>query len=257
MFYWIEAQSTGAIAVLVFVLCYLLAAVAFGLAVMLGRRPVGEELKTISPVTLTPLAVILGLLIAFLASRVWDNAGQAHVYVVHEAGALSKAAVFVDALPKEVRVKFREAVKRHIEFIEKEDWPAMANRSADPHRESALHDAVNELLAYTPAAVNELMAQRQVVEAIEQALDGRRNRIRISQAEIAPIQWTVIILLAAMILVIMALIHIGRPAAMATTLFIFSSAVATCLVLLLAYDQPFGPGGVSVAPKTYQGIPLE
>jgi hypothetical protein len=60
-----------------------------------------------------------------------------------------------------------------------------------------------------------------------------------------------------MILLISALVHIGRPAAMATTLFVLASAVGCCLVLLLSYDRPFGPGGVTVAPKTYQAIPLE
>lgn len=257
MIYWIEAQSTYTITALVFVCCYAVVAVIFCGAAMLSRRPVGDELKTISPVTLTPLAVILGLVIAILAARVWDNASQAGVYVVQEAGSLSKAAVFADALPREVRGKFRDAVKRHVAFIEKEDWPAMASRKADPHRESALHEGVGELLAYTPAAVNELMAQRQVIEAIEQALDARRNRIRISMVEIAPIQWSVIILLAVMILVTTALIHIGRPAAMATTLFIFASAVGACLVLLLVYDQPFGPGGLTTTPQTYREIVLE
>ena len=74
MIHWIESHSTPAIAAIVFCLCYTVAAAAFGIAVALSRRPIAEQLRTISPVTLTPLAVVLGLLIAFLAARVWEMA---------------------------------------------------------------------------------------------------------------------------------------------------------------------------------------
>ena len=99
---WIESQSTPVIAVFVLSLCYLLAAAMFCAAAILSRRPFGHGLKAISPVILTPLAVILGLLIAFLASRVWENAGRARSYVGQEANALSEAVLFADTLPAEV-----------------------------------------------------------------------------------------------------------------------------------------------------------
>ena len=79
--------------------------------------------------------------------------------------------------------------------------------------------------------------------AIEQALEARRNRIRLSQAEIAPIQWIVIVVLAVLVLSTLAMIHIEIRLAMAVTMFIFSTAVALCLVLLMVYDRPFGAGG--------------
>ena len=104
-----------------FAFSYALAAAIFAATAILARRPVGEELKTISPVTLTPLAVVLGLLIAFLASRVWENVGHARDYVGKEAGALSKTLLFVDALPPEVRAKVRAAVKQHVDFVVEHD----------------------------------------------------------------------------------------------------------------------------------------
>jgi len=67
---WIEAQSTFVIGVLVFGFCYLLATVTLCVALMLSRRAVAQSLKAIAPTTLTPLGVILGLLIGFLAARV-------------------------------------------------------------------------------------------------------------------------------------------------------------------------------------------
>jgi hypothetical protein len=74
---WIEAQSTPVIALLVFGVCYMLTAAIFCLAAILSRRAVAQDLKAVVPVTLTPLGVILGLVIVFLASRVWMNLDRA------------------------------------------------------------------------------------------------------------------------------------------------------------------------------------
>ena len=74
----------------------------------------------------------------------------------------------------------------------------------------------------------------------------------ISRAEIAPVQWAVIVLLAAMILVTIAAIHINVRPAMALTMFVFSTAVAMCLILLMVYDRPFGSGGFTLPPTAYR-----
>jgi hypothetical protein len=50
------------------------------------------------------------------------------------------------------------------------------------------------------------------------------------------------------------MIHIGRPAAMAVTLVIFSTGVAICLLLLLANDRPFAAGGVTLTPTAFREI---
>ena len=135
MIHWIESQSTSAIAVIVFCVCYTVAAAVFGITLALSRRPVAEQLKTISPVTLTPLAVILGLLIAFLAARVWENAGHANEYIGQEAGALSKIMLLANALPEEIRAKVQTAITQHVDFVVTQDWPKMAIGLADQRNE--------------------------------------------------------------------------------------------------------------------------
>jgi hypothetical protein len=106
---------------------------------------------------------------------------------------------------------------------------------------------------YTGAA-NQQLAQQRALVAIEQALEARRNRALLSQAEIAPIQWAVILVLATLILVTIAFVHIDRRWAMGITLFIFSTALAICLVLLVVYDRPFGAGGFTVRPAVLRAV---
>jgi hypothetical protein len=247
----------SAIVVIAFCLWYAVAAVIFGAAAAVSRRPVAQQLKMISPVTLTPLAVVLGLLIAFLATRVWENVGHANEYIGQEASALSKALLFAKALPPQVQAKVRAGVTQHVDFVLAQDWPAMAIGRANQRTEPVgLTAAITALLSFAPTQADTELARRRAVTAVEQAFDARRDRIRLSQAEIASIQWCVIFILAILILATTAMIHIGNPAAMATTLFIFSTAVAACVVLLLQNDRPFAAGGITLTPAAFREIAL-
>ena len=252
---WIEAQSTPVITLLVFGACYMLTAAIFCLAAILSRRAVAQDLKAVVPVTLTPLGVILGLVIVFLASRVWMNVDRAGEYVGQEAGALRETVLLADSLPPEVRMSVRQAIRRHLHFLESEEWPAMARRQASLQSIAVgLAEALTAVLSFAPVQTNQQVAQERAVVAIEHALDARRNRVRLSQAEIAPIQWIVIIVLAVLILITLAMLHIENRLAMAITMFIFSTAVAVCLVLLMVYDRPFGAGGFVIQPTVLRDI---
>jgi hypothetical protein len=92
---WIEAQWTTVIALLVFGGCYMLTAAIFCLAAILSRRAVARDLKAVAQV-LPPLGMILGLLIGFLADRVWSNFDRANQYVGQEAGALRETILLTD-----------------------------------------------------------------------------------------------------------------------------------------------------------------
>jgi len=110
---WIEGHSTFVIGVFIFGFCYLLATVILCVALMLSRRAVAQSLKPIAPVILTPLGVILGLLIGFLAARVLMNLDRANQYVGQEADALRETILLTDSLPADVRMGVRQAIQRH------------------------------------------------------------------------------------------------------------------------------------------------
>jgi hypothetical protein len=161
--------------------------------------------------------------------------------------------MLADSLPVDVRARVREAIRKHLEAVVSEDWPAMADarislRSFPPH----LEEAMDAILSFAPVGANQQLVQNHALTALEDALEFRRNRVAVSRAEIAPVQWAVIVVLAGMILVTIAAIHINVRPAMAVTMFVFSTAVAMCLILLMVYDRPFGSGGFTLPPTAYR-----
>ncbi len=252
---WIESQNTAVIAALVFALSYLLAALIVMAGVLISRRRIAAELKATTPTMLTPLSVIAGLLIAFLAARVWSNVDHARTDLAQEANALRTTMLFSGSLTGTTPTSVREAIGRYLHFVETEDWPAMARGDADlRHVPPDISDAMAALLSHMPSTPGHQIAQQRAVIAMEQALQLRRDRILLSKAAIAPLQWYVIIVLFALILLTIAMVHVDRPATVAINLFLYATAVAACLVLLMVNDRPFAAGGITLQPEALQAI---
>jgi len=112
-------------------------------------------------------------------------------------------------------------------------------------------------LSFVPTDPGQQVAQERAVIAVEHALEARRYRIVLSQATIAPIQWLAIFLLDVLILLTIAFIHLNRPATTVVNLIVFSTALACCLVLLMANDQPFAPGGITIQPDALRDVGLD
>jgi hypothetical protein len=258
MMLWIESQDTAVIALLVFALCYAIAGAILFVASVISRHRIAADLKVLTPVLLTPLSVIAGLLIAFLASRVWANLDRANAYVAQEANAISEIVLFAGALPEATRGAVRAGLQKHLQFIEAEDWPAMLAGHASVGRlPPGLMEAKIALLAVSAKDSGQRIAQERAVGALERALEARRGRILLSSAVVAPAQWMVIFALDALILTTLAMVHIDRRVTAAAGMFVFSTAVAACLVLLMINDRPFSFGGFIVQPDALRQVGLE
>jgi hypothetical protein len=255
MLTWLTAQPTSFIALIVFGFIWLIAALIFAIVTGVAKRHGSSDFKAISPVTLTPLSVIAGLLIAFLASHVWTNLERANAYMSREASDLREAVLLADSLPPDLRTQLRDAISNHIRSVVAEEWPAMAKGEATLERPPlALTGAMEALLSFTPTGPAQHLAQQRALVALESALDARRNRILLSGAILGHVQWMVVSLLAVLILVTIAMIHVDNSRAAAITLFISASAMAACLFLLLVYDRPYAGGGISVKPRALEQV---
>jgi hypothetical protein len=255
---WIESQSSPVIAAIVFGLVYFAAAAVFLGAAWASRLPIGKHLGSLTPSLLSPLGTILGILVVFLAARVWTNVDRAHEYVSHEVSALREASLIAQSLPPGVKEQVRDDLRGHAEFVVSKEWPAMGEGRADlKSRATDLEAAMHALLAFSPTDESQKLAQSRALAAVENVFENRRYRIAISRTEIDPIQWVVVLLLTATVLVTIASIHIHDRWTMAVGLLAFSTAVAICLVLLMEYDRPFIPGGFVISPADYRDAVLE
>jgi ABC-type multidrug transport system fused ATPase/permease subunit len=253
---WIEAQSTPIIALVVFGLSYLGTALIFVLVTSAAPYGWARDFKFVPAVALTPLAILLAVLLGFLASRVWTNFDHAEGYVRQEADALHQTLLMAQALPPTIQTRLRNAISAHVKAVEEEEWPAMARQQQANLARSpgVLTEAIVMLLEFSSTRTGEQVAQERAVAALEQALEARRSRIMLSGVLIDWLQWWVVVLLIVLVLVMIAMSHIDNRGVCALSLFFVATALAASLLLLMAYDQPFNAGGFFLRPTLLKEI---
>jgi hypothetical protein len=96
-------------------------------------------------------------------------------------------------------------------------------------------------------------AQREIIAALGTALDARRQRIIISQAEVNPVKWWCLYLQAICELLAIALIHCDNRLASGIALMLFATGVAASVLLIAAHDRPF-TGQISIGPEPLRQI---
>jgi hypothetical protein len=169
--------------------------------------------------------------------------------------ALREAVLLADALPPEARASLRAAVRSHIAYAVQEEWPAMTTGGETLRRlPRELMRGTTDLLALNATLPGQRLAQERALSAIEKALDARRQRILLSQVSAGPIKWLVIVILAALIQLTIAMLHVDSGAAKLITMLLFGTAVAASMLLIMAYDQPFSSGGVRVLPSALEDV---
>jgi hypothetical protein len=144
-----------------------------------GER--AKAFKSISPGLLSPLGLIFGLFVAFVAARAWNDVDRAKTAVSTEASALRAVILLSDIFPEESKTRLHALVRRYITHTATLEWPIMARQfstltAPPPDLVEALHLA----LALTPNGRGQEVAQGEMAAALDRALDARRQRIIIS-----------------------------------------------------------------------------
>ena len=91
------------------------------------------------------------------------------------------------------------------------------------------------------------MPHREIVNALENAFDARRQRIIVSQTQVNLVKWSCLFVQAVCALLAIAMVHSDNRLASTITMAIFATGVAASILLILSHDRPF-MGEISVKP---------
>jgi len=255
---WLHTLPVLGMSVAVFAATFLVAGLIHVVVTALAAGERARWLKGVSPAVLSPLGILFGLLIAFVASQVWSDFDRARLAVHHEASALRAVVLLTDAFPPEPRAHLRALVGRQIQDAVTLEWPAMAEHAASLKVvPGPLAEALQATLTLAPRGDGQVVAQREIVTALHGALEARRQRILLSAAGVGWVKWTGLLLEATTTLVAVALVHCDNRKTGAVAMAVFAAAIAVVVVLILSHDRPF-TGRISVPPDVLlQVIPAE
>jgi Protein of unknown function (DUF4239) len=246
---WVHNLPVLWMALVIFGFTYLLAGIIFSAVTMLATGKRATSFKAISAGMLPVLGVIFGLFVAFTAAQVWSDNDRASAAVTHEASALRAVMLLGAGLPAEQESRLRDLIRGHIEQTAKVEWPMMARNTASLRSSPvALAEALQLVVSMTPLGAGQQTAQREIIAALGSALDARRQRIIVSQAEVNPVKWWCLYLQAICELIVIALVHRDNRLGSGLAMALFATGVAASVLLIAAHDRPF-TGQISVGPE--------
>jgi hypothetical protein len=246
---WLHDLPVIWMALFIFGVTYLFAATIQTIVRMLAAGERLRGFKAISAGMLSPLGIIFGLFVVFTAAQVWSDNDHAHAAVNREASALKSVLVLAAAFPGEPEAHFAGLVRRYVEEAATQEWPMMVRQAASLSiSPAALTEALHQTLALSPNNPGQQIAQREIVTALENAMEARRQRILISLSQVNFTKWMCLILQAVCVFVTIALVHSENRLASTVSMGVFATGVAASVLLILAHDRPFS-GEVSVSPQ--------
>jgi hypothetical protein len=245
---WIHNLPVPSMALVIFGFTYLLAASIFAAVSALATEARAKSFRAVSPGMLPVLGIIFGLFVAFTAAQVWADNDRATAAVSHEASALRAVTLLAAGLPAEQEARLVALVRSYVEQAATVEWPMMARQTASLRAAPAsLAEALQAVVAMTPTGAGQQAAQREIISALGSALDARRQRIIVSQAEVNPVKWWCLYLQAVCELIGIALVHCDNKLTSLIALGLFATGVAVSVLLIAAHDRPF-TGQISVGP---------
>jgi hypothetical protein len=245
---WLHGLPILWMTVVVFGLVYVLAG---SIQLVIRLLAVGNRARSfaaVSPGMLPPLGVIFGLFVAFTAAQVWSDNDRATAAVDREASALRAVVVLAGMFPGESEARLRTLIRQYIQETAAQEWPQMARRHASLRvTPPPLAEALQSTLALVPSSLGQQAAQREIVVALETALDARRQRIIISQSQVNFVKWLCLFIQAVCAFVAIAMVHNDNRLSSIIAMGIFATGVAASILLILSHDRPF-IGELSVGP---------
>jgi hypothetical protein len=246
---WLHSLPLMWMALVVFGLTYLVSGAIFMAVSALAVGERARSFKAISPGLLPPLGIIFGLFVAFTAAQVWGDNERANAAVDREASALRAVVLLAASFPGEAETRLRALIRSNIDEAAESEWPMMSQGTATlTPVPRYLAEALQVTLAINTNTAGQEMARREIVTALENAFDARRQRIIVSHSEVNLAKWASLLLQGFIALVAIALVHSDNKLASSIALGLFATGIAASIFLIAAHDRPF-TGQVAVGPE--------
>jgi uncharacterized protein DUF4239 len=245
---WFHSLPVTWMALLVFGFTYFVVAVIYVVVRLLAVGERARAFKSVSPGMLPPLGIIFGLFVGFTAAQVWSDSATASAAVDREASALRSVALLAAAFPGEPKNRLDALIRSYIAEAKSQEWPLMAHRAITLTKAPpTLSEALQFTLNLQPVGAGQQIAQREIISALQNAMDARRQRLLLSQSQVTGIKWFCLYLQAVCALIAIALVHSDNQLASILSMLLFATGVATAALLIAAHDRPF-IGEISVSP---------
>jgi hypothetical protein len=211
-----------------------------------------QGFRGVVPPYFAGIVVILGILIGFLSSDVWDRSRRASSAVRSEAANLTSLYDLAAAsgLPN---ADINHAIRAYVSAVIGTEWPSMVRGEASPEAEAA-QDGLLKIVAGAESVPDGGPAlDRLLLDIALKIRDARNERLNLSADYSGNFKWMSVLLFAVVGQISVAVVHLERARPSIAAIVIFTSGIIIVLGLLASHEHPFTPP-LSVSPQPIANI---
>jgi Protein of unknown function (DUF4239) len=203
--------------------------------------------------TVTNIAVLYAVLLAFIAVATWENFVNAQDVVESEANYAEQVFEDANGFTEPAAGRIRDAVTQYLEAVIQQEWPAQQHGEV-PETAHRYLDQIHDTLAeYEPANAGKAVLMQELVRDLNRLFGERNSRLQAVNGHIPGMVWSVIIAVGALTIGYSCfmraegrLIHLVMVGGLTLAL-----TLVVCLIIEL--DYPFR-GMISVSAATFEEV---
>jgi hypothetical protein len=195
------------------------------------------------------VGTLYAVTLAFVVSIVWQEYDGSATRAAVEAADGATAWHIAVGLPEPIASRTRAAVADYARLMIADEWPQMRHGGASVRGELIVTTLMHDLAAFRPANGGESNVQAQVLQNVEQLHEARHRRLADNASGIAPFQWTILVLGAAITVGFCFLFGLANQPMHNIMTGAVACIIGATFVLIFELDYPFrGDLGISPEP---------
>lgn len=218
------------------------------------RRFVGQERlgghTDLVNFSVTNIAVLYGVLLAFLTVVSWEGLSKASDNAGVEAGLIASLYHDAQGLAPPLAADVGGHVRRYLRTVIDQEWPLQEKGREPPAGSAPLADLQRHVARLSPADNGDTVVMGDMMRVLNRLDAARATRFEAQGGNIPGLVWTLIVAMGLLLLGFAALIPAADARLQAGLLGGFVLAIVMVLVIIVELDDPYR-GSVSVSVEPY------
>ena len=196
------------------------------------------QLALITPAVSTIAGAIFGLSMSFLANSVWNTEDSAHNAVNSEARAIRLMELYMDSLTAPAYDGMSKLIANYGQAVAQE-WDVMSEDDYGTPAEVALRSIYGAVIKGLAEGDQNRLLQQRLLTSLDDLSAARQERLSIAENYVSVSQWTLVVGLGIVLLVVVTLNHITAPLARRVAVGAVVMSISIMLYVILLQDRPF------------------
>jgi hypothetical protein len=213
-------------------------------------RPRLLQLEGVVPPFLGLPAILFSLTAALMATSVWENYNSANKSIRNEASGLSTIIDLAQTIPSLQKSVLVAYAQNYAHSIIEAEWQTLSAHGKPAPSTQREFEALRSATFKAADSINNNAESNALITAMQAVNDGRKSRLSFVSFDVHPIRWYGILLLALLVQLAVALVHITKPRALCVAMGITTLTVLIpiCTIALTLSSPYVGMISVSNSP---------